>query len=270
MRALRECSTSSGDAQQLCLLTCESFSCAAMGTAVPISHMLQMVYFLKDTDHFVTRHNISQLVQFGVLKDSSSGEVSSSRASYRGSSSGASNGKSSSSTTGAGSIASSMEPLLRLMGNVYLPQVAHSGSWPDAVRKDFLSYTHRFMSSLTEAVHEAQGRTVLYMPAEELNNVSANNAARDKHLIQRLETTLMYWTRQIANVLNKQDCCDMGQRAGPLVEIEFWRSRSQDLNGISAQLEDKQVRGMCAGRARRHSKCLQAKQRGAGFACRTC
>jgi dynein heavy chain len=135
-----------------------------------------------------------------------------------------------------------MEPLLRLMGHVYLPQVAHSGSWPDAVKKDFLSYTHRFMSSLTEAVHEAQGRTVLYMPAEELSDVSTHEAARDRHLTQRLETTLMYWTRQIANVLNKQDCSDMGQRAGPLVEIEFWRSRSADLNGISAQLEDKAVR----------------------------
>lgn len=173
-----------------------------------------MVFFLKDTDHFITRNNISQLVQFGVLKDSNS----------------------------SGSIAASMDPLLRLMGCVYLPQVAHSGSWPDAVRKDFLSYTHRFMSSLTEAVHEAQGRTVLYMPAEELSSLSHAEAARDKHLTQRLETTLMYWSRQIANVLNKQDCCDLGQRAGPLVEIDFWRSRSLDLNGISTQLEDKQVR----------------------------
>jgi len=187
-----------------------------------------MVYFLKDTEHFITRHNITSMVQFGVLKGSNIISAASSN-----------------STKGSGSssssIAGSMQPLLRLMGCVYLPQVAHSGSWPDAVRKDFLSYTHRFMSSLTEAVHEAQGRTVLYMPAEELSSVSTNEAARDKHLTQRLETTLMYWTRQIANVLNKQDCSDMGQRAGPLVEIEFWRSRSLDLNGISAQLEDKQV-----------------------------
>lgn len=207
---------------------------------LPAALVLQMVYFLKDTNHFVTRHNISQLVQFGVLKDSTSNpftELISSRISS--SSGGSSSAKGSS--VSASSIASSMKPLLRLMGCVYLPQVAHSGSWPDAVRKDFLSYTHRFMSSLTEAVHEAQGRTVLYMPAEELTCLSTNEAARDKHLVQRLETTLMYWTRQIANVLNKQDCSDMGQRAGPLVEIEFWRSRSQDLNGMSAQLEDKQV-----------------------------
>lgn len=210
-----------------------------------------MVYFLKDTDHFVTRQNISQLVQFGVLKGSSAAAASF-RDKARRSSSGANSSGASSAGVSAGSIASSMQPLLRLMGSVYLPQVAHSGSWPDAVRKDFLSYTHRFMSSLTEAVHEAQGRTVLYMPSEELNcGSTANEAARDKHLVQRLETTLMYWTRQVANVLNKQDCCDLGQRAGPLVEIEFWCSRSQDLNGISAQLEDKQVTAVatCFGAA---------------------
>jgi dynein heavy chain len=191
----------------------------------------QFVYFLKDSNHFVTRNNISELVQFGVLKGSSGSSGMASTSTKAGGSSSSNNA----------SIASSMEPLLRLMGCVYLPQVAHSGSWPDAVRKDFLSYTHRFMSSLTEAVHEAQGRTVLYMPAEELADVSTHEAARDRHLTQRLETTLMYWTRQIADVLNKQDCSDMGQRAGPLVEIEFWRSRSQDLNGIGGQLEHKQV-----------------------------
>lgn len=202
---------------------------------------MQMVYFLKDADHFVTRQNISQLVQFGVLKGSSTATAAFSDKARR-SSSGASSSGASSAGVSAGGIATSLQPLLRLMGSVYLPQVAHSGSWPDAVRKDFLSYTHRFMSSLTEVVHEAQGRTVLYMPSEELNcGSTANEAARDKHLVQRLETTLMYWTRQVANVLNKQDCCDLGQRAGPLVEIEFWRSRSQDLNGISAHLEGKQV-----------------------------
>lgn len=193
---------------------------------------VQLVYFLKDSEHFVTRNNISELVQFGVLKGSSGGSGMATTSAKAGGSSSNNNGA---------SIASSMEPLLRLMGCVYLPQVAHSGSWPDAVRKDFLSYTHRFMSSLTEAVHEAQGRTVLYMPAEELADISTHEAARDRHLTQRLETTLMYWTRQIADVLNKHDCSDMGQRAGPLVEIEFWRSRSQDLNGISGQLEHKQV-----------------------------
>jgi hypothetical protein len=101
---------------------------------------------------------------------------------------------------------------------------------------------HRFMATLTEAVHEAQGRTVLYMPAEELNSCSIAEAARDKHLTQRLETTLIYWTRQITNVLNQQSDSNGMQQEGPLAEIAFWRSRSLDLSGIKLQLENKQVR----------------------------
>jgi len=98
------------------------------------------------------------------------------------------------------------------------------------------------MATLTEAVHEAQGRTVLYMPAEELNSCSIAEAARDKHLTQRLETTLIYWTRQITNVLNQQSDSNGMQQEGPLAEIAFWRSRSLDLSGIKLQLENKQVR----------------------------
>eukprot|EP00882_Tetradesmus_deserticola_P024098 GHRQ01026324.1.p2 GENE.GHRQ01026324.1~~GHRQ01026324.1.p2 ORF type:complete len:229 (+),score=87.02 GHRQ01026324.1:86-688(+) len=152
-----------------------------------------------------------------------------------------------------------MDPLLRLMSSVYLPQVSNSSSWgPDAVRREFLAYTHRFMASLTEAVNEAKGQTVLYMPAGELGDRTPAEAARGKHLTQRLETTLMYWTRQVTNVLNKQDCGDGGQQAGPLLEIEFWRSRSLDLSSIRAQLEDKQV-SMCG-----------CQRRACDIACNSC
>eukprot|EP00879_Flechtneria_rotunda_P019356 GHRR01020328.1.p1 GENE.GHRR01020328.1~~GHRR01020328.1.p1 ORF type:complete len:1679 (+),score=578.13 GHRR01020328.1:143-5179(+) len=198
----------------------------------------RMVYFIKDPTKFITRSNIAQVVQFGVLKAGYLARAVSSAS--------ADDAKAPSSDGANDGTAGSMEALLRLVGSVYLPQVINSGSWPDAVRKEFLAYTHRFMANLTEAVHEAQGRTVLYMPAEELAGLSISKAAWDKHLTRRLETTLIYWTRQITNVLNRQDCSDSGQQAGPLVEIEFWRSRSLDLSGIRAQLEGRQVADMVA------------------------
>jgi dynein heavy chain len=205
---------------------------------------LQLVYFVKDPTRFITRSNISEVVQFGVLRGAAAAGAAP-PAAAAGDASGAAAAASRilSSAAGANSgIAGSMEPLLRLMSSVYLPQVSNSSSWgPDAVRREFLAYTHRFMASLTEAVNEAKGQTVLYMPAGELGDRTPAEAARDKHLTQRLETTLIYWTRQVTNVLNKQDCGDGGQQAGPLVEIEFWHSRSLDLSSIHAQLEDKQV-----------------------------
>jgi dynein heavy chain len=214
---------------------------------------LQLVYFVKDPTRFITRSNISEVVQFGVLRGAAAAAAAVSPAAAAAAAGDAAGAAAASHITptaaGANSgIAGSMEPLLRLMSSVYLPQVSNSSSWgPDAVRREFLAYTHRFMASLTEAVNEAKGQTVLYMPAGELGDRTPAEAARDKHLTQRLETTLIYWTRQVTNVLNKQDCGDGGQQAGPLVEIEFWHSRSLDLSSIRAQLEDKQVNEQPAG-----------------------
>jgi hypothetical protein len=53
---------------------------------------------------------------------------------------------------------------------------------------------------------------------------------------QRLESTLIHWTRQIKEIVNQQDSEDTGEESGPLAEIDFWRSRSVDLSGIRAQV----------------------------------
>lgn len=47
---------------------------------------------------------------------------------------------------------------------------------------------------------------------------------------------MIHWTRQIKEVLNSQHALETSENAGPLEEIEFWRSRSEDLSGISDQL----------------------------------
>ena len=59
------------------------------------------------------------------------------------------------------------------------------------MRKDYIRSLHKFMS-LTEAVNQ-KGKTVLYIPAEALDNVE--RAAQDKDLVQRLESTVIHWTR---------------------------------------------------------------------------
>lgn len=48
---------------------------------------------------------------------------------------------------------------------------------------------------------------------------------------------MIHWTRQIKEVLNSQDAYETSENAGPLEEIEFWRSRCDDLSGISDQLD---------------------------------
>jgi dynein heavy chain len=43
-------------------------------------------------------------------------------------------------------------------------------------------------------------------------------------------------------VLNSQDMSGLDETAGPLEEIEFWKARTQDLMGISKQLNKASVK----------------------------
>lgn len=96
-----------------------------------------------------------------------------------------------------------LEGILKLMQDVYMPEFLAENSWPDAVKKDFTGHLHKNMASITEAVFEAKGKTVLYIPNEDLG--PASDVARDKDLVQRLESTTIHWTRQIKEVVNQYE-----------------------------------------------------------------
>ena len=129
-----------------------------------------------------------------------------------------------------------VESIYGIMSNVYLPSMLKEESWPDTVKKQFTGQLHKFMASLTEVTYERKGKTVLYIPQE------TTDKKKDKDLIQRLESILIHWTRQVKEVVNNQDNSELGEDAGPLAEIEFWRSRSVDLGGIREQLEYDKVK----------------------------
>ncbi|XXQ31513.1 AAA+ ATPase domain-containing protein [Plasmodiophora brassicae] len=128
-----------------------------------------------------------------------------------------------------------LDNIFAVMTNLYVPTFLNNSSWPASVRKDFSGQLHKFMANLTETVNHSKGSTILYMPDEDLSDVEA--AVADKDLIQRLESTLIHWTRQIKEVVTNQDTSQHVEESGPLEEIEFWRSRTVDLLGIRRQLE---------------------------------
>jgi len=131
--------------------------------------------------------------------------------------------------------AESMGSLLRAMNSVFASQLKDNASWPESVRKDFAGQLHKFLASLTETMNQSQGKTVLYIPLEDVSDPT--RAAEDKDLVQRLETAVIRWTRQIKEVVNNHDLAANIESSGPLEEIQFWKSRTQDLSGISEQLE---------------------------------
>ena len=137
-----------------------------------------------------------------------------------------------------------MASLLRVMSNLFVPHVSGDKSLPAGVRKSLTDHMHRFMASLTETVHQAHGKTVLYLPSEVVDLENLDVVRGDKDLVQRLESTVIRWTRQIKEVVNLQDNSmnSDAETATPLDEIHFWESRTLDLSGIRMQLEHPKIR----------------------------
>ncbi len=119
------------------------------------------------------------------------------------------------------------------------------------MKKEFTGHLQKFLASLTEVANQARGKTVLYIPNEDLSDLE--RAVNEKDLVQRLDGTfcyisltlqaiLIHWTRQIKEVITNQDNAELSENAGPLAEIAFWRSRTVDLSGIKDQLERPEVK----------------------------
>jgi dynein heavy chain, axonemal len=147
-----------------------------------------------------------------------------------------------------------MGGLERLMKSVLAPLILSNGTWPDTVRKDMTAAMHKFMASLIQCVNEKKGDTVLYIPAVDLAQSPAI-AATDKEVLQLMESCVIHATRQVKDVLNKQDDAGQGSETGPLAEIAFWRARSEDLCRIRDQLDSAECQHMVKARS-----CPRARQ----------
>lgn len=175
--------------------------------ALPSSAIPEFMYFIRDGDEKrprITEASFENRVQFGTM-------------------------------TG-----NTLDSLLRLMQGVYLPLFLDNRAWPEKVRKDFSNQAHKFMAFLTDTTYQQKGFTVLYVPREKINNIA--EAAKAKDLVQRLEALIIHWTRQIKEVINNQHAAESGESSGPMEEIQFWKSRCEDLSGISQQLKHDDIK----------------------------
>ena len=140
-----------------------------------------------------------------------------------------------------------LDSLLRHMSSLYLPAFLASSTWPDSVKRELTGHVHKFMAALTESANQARGHTVLYLPDEHtaadstpaalLSVQQLQQLVLDKDYVQRVESTVIHWTRQIKEVVSNVDYSAHGEASGPLEEIDFWRMRTLDLSSIRAQLE---------------------------------
>jgi dynein heavy chain len=184
------------------------------------------------------------------------------------------------------------------------PEAAALQAWPETVRKEFLANLQRFMSVASETANASRGCTLLYSPFGIEHLVAAHQDAVEAErrraaaagepyptdalpgevvsapqlapllapcsgdLLQRLESVMIHWTRQIKALVSTQDVgTDAGSSIptpaqldadtakatgaagvatkiyprptpiiGPLNEIAFWRKRASDLSDLAGQL----------------------------------
>ena len=85
--------------------------------------------------------------------------------------------------------------------------------------------------ALTETPH--------HPPQTPISTTDLSGGAADKHLVARLESVLIHWTRQIKEVISQADSTSSAasqDSQGPLSEIAYYVSRCNDLSGVTEQL----------------------------------
>ena len=56
------------------------------------------------------------------------------------------------------------------------------------VRNDFAAQLHKFMACLTDTAYKMEGKTVLYIPEEDISSGSKELCSKNKELVSRLES----------------------------------------------------------------------------------
>ena len=133
-----------------------------------------------------------------------------------------------------------LEDLRDMMEGEHVKKLLQENDWPDGVKKEFIGVLHRFMAFLHETTHAARGQTWLYIPDEDLSDIEA--AAKDKDLLQRLESTVIYWTRQIKELVSNQDSPTTQAVESPLDEIAYWSQRSKNLTVLTLRLQKAELK----------------------------
>uniref|UniRef100_A0A8C5TMB1 Dynein axonemal heavy chain 17 n=1 Tax=Malurus cyaneus samueli TaxID=2593467 RepID=A0A8C5TMB1_9PASS len=129
------------------------------------------------------------------------------------------------------------EPLPHFAALVIVPILTnrknHQG-WPRVVSQDIIHHVHRLKNTVFKVVGQVKGKTLLPLPLI------------NKSLIHATESAIIDWSQQIQRVLRRESSEPLlqGRNPTPKVELEFWKSRCEDLEGIYSQLTSRKVSNM--------------------------
>ncbi|KAF4726241.1 hypothetical protein FOZ62_001950 [Perkinsus olseni] len=123
--------------------------------------------------------------------------------------------------------------------------------WSDLISKDLLGKFYGFLSTLHVTHGLMDGRTVLPLPPRESIQTTPpsdgpgmqETIAKDR--IHALESSLITWTKQVKHVLKQEPEAalkDPTRNPEPMVEVEFWKLKANNLNSVHDQLEAEELR----------------------------
>ncbi|XP_020290402.1 dynein heavy chain 2, axonemal [Pseudomyrmex gracilis] len=147
--------------------------------------------------------------------------------------------------------------VLKSMECLYVPVALSSNEWLETIKTDLFSNLHKFLMYLTEWIYKPLKLTKLYMPREDPPNIAESNFEKmdlskdnrqyapgkltesEKALIERFESIVRYWIKQIHEVLASMS---MKKRRENIVdELEHWTAIYYDLCCLLDQFSNRKV-----------------------------
>eukprot|EP00798_Chlamydomonas_sp_ICE-L_P031303 gene31303-6451_t len=169
---------------------------------------------------------------------------------------------------GSGEVSgSALENFRAMVSDLYLPIVQEQGTWGKVQPEhsaEFVSWTSKFGSMLTEAVNTVNGGVELvkpepkYVDQYELKPTTINAALGDESCMTNLEDCITEWCKETETLLAETNRIKDGEEPGPDTELEYWRTRMSNFNSITEQLKTKEcklVLTVCgAGKTKGHAR----------------
>ena len=137
-----------------------------------------------------------------------------------------------------------LENLSALCHELFLPVMSNPKNqvgWNNLVSTDLMDKYQIFLAHIYVTIGQVKGKTLLPLPN---NDITTDDKKSNKDKAHVLESSIITWTRQIKNML-KQDpesALKSGNNPGPLVELEFWTNKADNLNSIHEQLKGEKIK----------------------------
>lgn len=134
--------------------------------------------------------------------------------------------------------------LLYALSNEIFTPILHNPKnqegWTELISKDLMEKFNNYLAQIYLTLGQINGKTQLPLPPRKIMH---SDKISDKDKAHIFENSIITWSKQIRKVLETEpeQYLKSGNNPGPLVEIEFWKKKSDNLNSIYSQLKTDQV-----------------------------